>query len=78
MKIYNKKMTAIEWLAKELESYGDPGYCKLEWETLDLLVQKAKEMEKQQINKACFDGYYQEGMYDVRNYYNETFKPSEK
>jgi hypothetical protein len=44
----NSKQTAVEWLGKELESYGDPGYCKLEWETLDSLIQQAKEMEKEQ------------------------------
>ena len=43
------KQTAVEWLGKELESYGDPGYCKLEWETLDSLIQQAKETEKEQI-----------------------------
>ena len=42
------KQTAVEWLGKELESYGDPGYCKLEWETLDSLIQQAKETEKEQ------------------------------
>ena len=42
------KQTALEWLGKELESYGDPGYCKLEWETLDSLIQQAKETEKEQ------------------------------
>jgi hypothetical protein len=71
----NKKYmkTAVEWLVKELESYGDPGYCKLEWETLDLLVQQAKEMEKDQIMGAyqadvpmCSDG-------DAEEYYNTIF-----
>jgi hypothetical protein len=49
------KQTAVEWLGKELESYGDPGYCKIEWETLDLLIQQAKEMEKQQIIDFGYD-----------------------
>ena len=40
-------ITAVEWLGKELESYGDPQFCKIEWEQLDLLIQQAKEMEKQ-------------------------------
>jgi hypothetical protein len=44
----NKKQTAVEWLGKELESYGDPQFCKIEWEQLDSLIQQAKEMEKQQ------------------------------
>jgi hypothetical protein len=41
--------TSVEWLGKELESYGDPGYCKIEWETLDLLIQQAKEMDKENL-----------------------------
>jgi len=40
------KMTAIEWLGKELESYGDPQFCEIEWEQLDSLIKQAKEMEK--------------------------------
>ena len=43
-----KVMTAVEWLAKELESYGDPQICKITWEDLDLLVKQAKAMEKEQ------------------------------
>ena len=43
------KQTAVEWLGKELESYGDPQFCKIEWEQLDSLINQAKEMEKQQI-----------------------------
>jgi hypothetical protein len=53
--------TSVEWLGKELESYGDPGYCKIEWETLDLLIQQAKEMEKEQmINFALYRDDYLE------------------
>jgi len=43
------KQTAVEGLGKELESYGDPQFCKIEWEQLDLLIQQYKEMEKDQI-----------------------------
>ena len=43
------KQTAVEWLGKELESYGDPQFCKIEWGQLDLLIKQAKEMENQQI-----------------------------
>ena len=75
------KQTAVEWLGKELESYGDPQFCKIEWEQLDLLIQQAKEIEKEQIMNA----YYQIGKdhpdmifpieKDAEQYYNETFKP---
>ena len=40
--------TAVEWLGKELESYGDPQSCKIEWEQLDSLFEQAKEIEKEQ------------------------------
>lgn len=42
------KQTAVEWLVKELESFGDPGSCKIKWEQLDLLIEQAKAMEKEQ------------------------------
>jgi hypothetical protein len=43
------KQTAVEWLIKQLESYGDPQFCKIEWEQLDSLINQAQEMEKEQI-----------------------------
>ena len=49
------KQTAVEWLKKELESYGDPQFCKIEWEQLDLLIQQSKEMEKEQIIDFGYD-----------------------
>lgn len=45
--------TAVQWLAKQLEDYGDPQVCELTWENLDSLVEQAKEMEKQQIVDAA-------------------------
>ena len=68
------KQTAVEWLGKELESYGDPEFCKIEWEQLDSLIEQAKAMEKEQINDACYEGYYQEGIYDTRAYYDKKYK----
>ena len=50
------KQTAVEWLGKELESYGDPQFCKIEWEQLDSLIQQTKEMEKEQIKDAYEKG----------------------
>jgi hypothetical protein len=49
------KQTAVEWLGKELESYGDPQFCEIEWEQLDSLIQQAKEMEKEQIVDFGYD-----------------------
>ena len=62
------KQTAVEWLGKELESYGDPEYCKLEWETLDSLIQQAKGMEKKQnIGFAEFVASYTDKNKNVGN-----------
>ena len=69
------EQTTIECLSKKLESYGDTQYCELEWKELDLLIKKAKAMEKRQIINA-----YDKGEYDCgyngngKQYYNETFK----
>lgn len=40
------------------------------------VIDKAEELlqiEKEQINKAYFDGYYQENLYDARKYYDDTY-----
>ena len=44
------KQTTVEWIGKELESYGDSQFCKIEWEQLDSLIKQAKEMEKEQLH----------------------------
>lgn len=59
------QQTTVEWL-EELW-YKSAG--KLYREDFE----KALAMEKEQINKACYDGYYQEEWYDVRNYYNDIY-----
>jgi hypothetical protein len=35
--------------------------------------EQAKQMEKEQINKACYDGYYKEDEKYTYEYYNETY-----
>jgi len=35
------------------------------------------EKEKEQINKAFYDGYYQEEWYDAKSYYDRTYKEKE-
>jgi hypothetical protein len=52
----NKQQTAVEWLSKELESYGDPQFCEIEWKQLDSLIEQAKEMEKHMLTDAYHDG----------------------
>jgi len=84
-------MTALEWLAKELESYGDPQFCELEWEQLDSLITQAKELEKQEKLKTkiiCWkealqfiDNNYTAELINIRIYNMEkelkTFKSKE-
>lgn len=47
----DKQLTGVEWLAKELESYGDPQCCKITWEDLDSLVEQAKQMDQRCYTK---------------------------
>ena len=70
----NKKRTALQ----ELIAWGDEMLLKHPQKTLSFgeAIDKAVELlekEKEQITKACYDGYYQEGFYDVRKYYDETY-----
>lgn len=36
-------------------------------------IEEAKQIEKDQLNKACYDGYYREDLYDTRKYYKDTY-----
>ena len=66
-----KKQTAVEFLLAELD------IAKLiEREKLTMaaeVVRQAKAMEKEQINKACYDGYYKEDEKYTYEYYNQTY-----
>jgi hypothetical protein len=71
------EQTAVEWLGKKLESYGAPEFCEIEWEKLDILIQQAKEMEKQQIIEAIAESNKSNNRnvsLNPEQYYNETFK----
>jgi hypothetical protein len=71
----NKQQTAVEWLGKELESYGDPQFCEIEWEQLDSLIQQAKEMDKQQKIDAYNQGEFNQGCNgSAEDYIKETYK----
>jgi hypothetical protein len=65
-------MTAVEWLINEL---GLDNHLMGSYEEE---LNKAKEMEKQQIVDAHTIGYVIGGgngdLYDCKQYYNETFK----
>ena len=67
-----KQQTAVNWLNKELEDYGDSEICEIGWKQLDLLIQQAKEIEKERMKDAWDDGLF--GKTDnFQQYYNETF-----
>jgi predicted secreted protein len=62
-------MTAVEWLAEHLCNEMNFDYWKA--------VEKAKEMEKEQIEEAYNVGYYMSKENSIMNceeYYEETFK----
>jgi hypothetical protein len=66
------KQTAVEGLIEHLNlDETSPNYNKL-------IIDQALEMEKEQLNDACYDGYYQEGMYDTRAYYDNKYKQQYK
>jgi hypothetical protein len=71
-------MTAVEWLINELKDNGIE-YLDLAYE----IIEKAKEMEKQQIIDAFNAGVNSEDFFcppfeisESEQYYNETYKPS--
>jgi predicted GNAT family acetyltransferase len=66
-------MTAVEWLVSQLNKQG---FAQV---VTDEEINKAKEMEKQQIIEAYHKGYSdaiqaEPKQYDPEQYYNETFK----
>jgi predicted ABC-type ATPase len=57
--------TAVEWFAERIQS--DKIF------NFETVLSKAKEMEKEQINNAHYEGSENYR----RQYYNETFKPEQ-
>ncbi len=69
------KQTAM----KTLIEWGDKMMLEHPMKTLSFAeaIDKAVELldkEEEQINKAFYDGYYQEELYDAREYFNNTYK----
>ena len=64
------EITAVEFLIEEIECRG------ITTKELRLAFEQAKEMEKQQIENAYFDGGQDVPLTEerCRQYYNETFK----
>ena len=63
----NKKVSSVEWLADQVEDYI--GLIPTD------IIDKAKEMHKQQIIEAYDKGEFNQGCNeDAAQYYNETFQ----
>ena len=73
------KQTAVEWLVEKFNQC-EPMYSGIQSlehkQYLDALIEKAKEMEKEQIIEAHNHGYWEGDDADGNDeqYYNETFK----
>ena len=65
-----EQQTAVEWLQEVIINH----LSHEQQMQVEGLFQQAKEMEKEQISKAHYDGYYREDLYDTRQYYNDTYK----
>ena len=64
------KQTAVDWLVEQLQApcRGIPSH----------ILEQAKRIEKEQINKAFYDGYYQEELYNAKEYYDKTYTSVDK
>jgi len=68
--------TAVEWLEKELNYIEENKYTSY----IDLKIKQAKEMEKEQMKRACIRTEYEDKAWQklmekqFEQYYNETFK----
>ena len=69
------KQTAVEWLAKEVDRFLYD-VKPFNYKYIEKAVEQAKEMEKEQIMEAWFDGTTNwDSESSSEQYYNETFKP---
>lgn len=81
--ISKMQQTTTDWLKQQLETYGDPGYCKIEWEILDELIKQGEKIEKQNIINSFVEGTGFGEMFnnenrvyvsDAEKYFKETFE----
>ena len=75
----NIQQTAVEWLESifysQSKSVGFDKWVIIESE-MDRIIDKAKEMEKEQIKNAHDEGYgsgYMDDLKSPEQYYNETY-----
>jgi hypothetical protein len=70
------KQTAVDWLFKKMDviGYSDiPTSVTASKEVWGQIYKKAKEMEKEQIQDAYWDGIFNGEFLDGEGYYNETY-----
>lgn len=69
------KQTSVEWLADQLECFGNKHELKMSWATLDELLEQAKAMHKEETCQFVSD-YLDDGQdLTAEEYYEQTFKP---
>jgi hypothetical protein len=69
-------MTAVDFVRETLENYGDPTHLSLSWETLDEIIEEAREIEKKQIMEAVYEGMgtnFDPNMGRAEQYYNKKY-----
>jgi hypothetical protein len=70
--------TAVEYIKKRIEEDSDTSFSNIDWDKFDEIIEQAKEIEKEHISKAYFEGWscpHGEGFPETgEQYYNETFK----
>ena len=71
-----KQITAIEWLEAKVNGMIENGG---DYELLEVIehIQKAKEMEEEQIMNAWVNGVVSEDDITAKKYYNKTYKQEE-
>jgi len=67
-----KKQTAVEWLVDELRNQIEQG--TLDAIAISKLKLYAKDVEKEQIEQAFFEGAYGGDSIAPEHYYNQTYK----
>jgi hypothetical protein len=78
------KQTAVEWLQETLECFGNKHKLEMSWATLDELFDQAKEMHKEEIMDAFWNGdnsdctSEQNAKEFAEEYYEKTFNTKEK
>jgi len=73
-----KKQTAVEWLKDQIECFGNKHELQMSWATLDELLEQAKQIEKEQIEKSYTSGreQWQKYEWDNSNHENDVEVPT--